>query len=106
MTIMHYNYVTSPELQASIVEPILLSCINGSTIDNLRLIIQKTLSISFNNLKSYLFCLIDYEIISYNGQKRLFMVEDDGFSLLEMIEKEKIQKGISIEDILITFECI
>ena len=55
-------------------------------------------------IKNYLFYLIDFEAISYNGQKKIFKISDGGLDLLEMIDKEKKQKK-DIKDIIITFEC-
>jgi len=43
-------------------------------------------------IKNYLFYLIDFEAISYNGQKKIFKISDGGLDLLEMIDKEKKQK--------------
>jgi len=39
-----------------------------------------------------LFYLIDFEAISYNGQKKIIKISDGGLDLLEMIDKEKKQK--------------
>ena len=55
-------------------------------------------------IKNYLFYLIDFEAISYNGQKKIFKISDGGLDLLEMIDKEKKQKK-DTKDIIITFEC-
>ena len=55
-------------------------------------------------IKNYLFYLIDFEAISYNGQKKIIKISDGGLDLLEMIDKEKKQKK-DIKDIIITFEC-
>ena len=43
-------------------------------------------------IKNYLFYLIDFEAISYNGQKKIIKISDGGLDLLEMIDKEKKQK--------------
>jgi hypothetical protein len=55
-------------------------------------------------IKEYLFYLIDYELVSYNGQKQIFSIEYWGFGLLDMIDEEKRQEKIDIDDITITFE--
>ena len=62
------------------------------------------LTIPYAIIKIYLFYLIDFEAISYNGQKKIFKISDGGLDLLEMIDKEKKQKK-DIKDIIITFEC-
>jgi hypothetical protein len=53
-----------------------------------------------------LFYLIDYELVSYKGQKKLFIIENGEFGLLDMIDAEKRQEGTNIIDITITFENI
>ena len=60
--------------------------------------------ISSNKIKRYLFYLIDYDLVSYNGQKRLFSIEKGGLEILSMIDKEKREERISIGDIVITIE--
>ncbi len=95
----------SPELQAVIVEPILLSCIDGSAIDNLVCTIQRILpSFSYTILKKYLFHLINYELISYNGQEQIFVIEIGGHDLLDWIKINKIDMNIGNEDIVISLE--
>ena len=49
--------------------------------------------------------MIDYEVISYNGQKRAFTTTEEGQHLLDMIDKEKREVNKDISDIIITFEC-
>src|SRR5919112_6377565 len=78
----------TPALKASIVEPILICCINGISINDLEREMQKTTPLSINNLKKYLLYLVDYQIISYNGQRHEYAIENDGFDLLDIIMKE------------------
>jgi len=52
-----------------------------------------------------LFYLIDYGLVSYNGQKQIFVIEDGGNDLLCMIEEKKRQLTTNINNITITFEC-
>ncbi len=99
------NYdIKSPKLQAVIVEPILLSCINGVSICQLSFEIQSMLPLPYLVLKKYLFNLINYELVSYNGQKQVYKTEDGGFDLLYMINKEKKMTTVDGEDIVITIE--
>ena len=105
MSIAHNKDIRSPELQADIIEPILLSCVNKISYYVLALAIQRIMPISFWELKRYLFYLIDYGLISYDGRKQIFTIEDGGFGLLDMIDKEKQQRKNNIKDIMITFEC-
>ena len=104
MNITHNKNLISPKLKASVVEPILISCINEISIYELEIIIQKILPLSKGSIKRYLFYLIEYGLISYNGQKQIVSIEDEGFNLLDMIVEEKRQQGTTIDDIMISFE--
>jgi hypothetical protein len=94
----------TPSLKAAIVEPILVCCINGISINDLECEMQKTTPLSTNSLKKYLLYLVDYQIISYNGQRHLYTIERDGYDLLDMIMKEKRVMKSNRDDIIITFE--
>jgi hypothetical protein len=106
MSVTYIKYSESLVLEAAVIETILLSCINKVSIYILALAIQKIISISISNLKRYLFYLIDYGLISYKDQKKLFIIENGEFGLLDMIDAEKRQEGTDIIDITITFENI
>jgi hypothetical protein len=105
-----YKDIKTPELQASIVEPILLRCTNKVSFYVLALAIQQIVPMSFSDLKKYLFYLIDYGFVSYNGQEQMFTIRDEGFGLLDMIDvyiESEIERGLEgtgINDIVITFE--
>ena len=105
MSIIHNKDIKSPKLQAVIVEPILIGCIKKITLPEILFDIQRILPLSDTVIKKYLFYLIDYELISYDGQKQMYILEEGGFSLLDMIEREKRQEITNINDITITFEC-
>jgi len=98
------NNNRSPKLKASIIEPILLLCINGISIYELSFEIQRILPIPYNALKKYLFYLVSYELISYNGQRQIFVTEDGGLDLLYKIHKEKQNTLTNNEDFTITIE--
>jgi hypothetical protein len=105
MSIIHKKDIKSPELRASIIEPILLSCIDGINNFELESIIKIILPLYYTTIKEYLFYLIDYELVSYNGKRRKFSIEYGGFGLLDMIDEEKRREKIGIDEIMITFEC-
>jgi hypothetical protein len=48
--------------------------------------------------------MIEYGLVSYDGQKRVFTIEDRGFDLFDMINEEKTQHRTDINDITITLE--
>jgi predicted transcriptional regulator len=105
MNISHNKDIKPPVLQAAIVEPILKFCANGITMYDLRLKADSMLSLMYDIAKKYLFYLIDYGFVSYNGQKQIFVIEEVGYDLLCMIEEEKRRLTTNINNITITFEC-
>lgn len=104
MSFTNYDNIKSPKLKAVIVEHILKYCVNGVSICELLCSIQSTLPLEYKTLKKYLFYLINYELVSYDGQKQSYMTEDGGFDLLHMINKEKKMAVENSEDIVITIE--
>ena len=54
--------------------------------------------------KKYLLYLVDYHIVSYNGQRHVYAIEHDGFDLLDMIMKEKRVMNANMDDLVITLE--
>jgi hypothetical protein len=69
-----------------IVECILLLCLRGATFDDLMQLMPLS---SAELLKKYLFYLIDYDLISYNGQNRVYTIKDIGLQILSRTIKEK-----------------
>lgn len=45
----------------------------------------------------------EYRFVSYNRQKRIFTIENEGLNLLDIIEDEKRYEKKSINEIIITF---
>lgn len=99
-----------PKLHAIIVESILICCDDGSSFENLVLVLQrKLLSTSLPRpshyaIKKNLFHLINCDLIKYSGQKREYNLREEGFDLLVWIKREKIKMNADIKDILITIE--
>ena len=60
--------------------------------------------LSRNRLKKHLVCLIDYELVTYNGQNKLLVIEEDSLVLLDKINREKEIEMVGSEDIIITIE--
>lgn len=64
---------------------LLLLCTMETTFDDLmQLMIPSSPAI----LKKYLFYLIDYDFISYSGQKQVYLIKDRGLELLSRIMME------------------
>ncbi|MGN6622819.1 MAG: hypothetical protein ACTHKK_01585 [Candidatus Nitrosocosmicus sp.] len=104
MSILNDNDKKSPELKASIVEPILSFCSSAITFNFLLVAIQKIFQLSPYDLKIYLFYMIEYGVVFYNGRKQEFKIDKGGIDLLHLLKNEKIQKKDIINDITITFE--
>jgi hypothetical protein len=86
------NYLKLHKLKGIIVEYILLYCINYSSILEISFEIQRISPIPCSSVKRYLFYLIDYEFISYNGQKKMFLTEKkDLICCIKSIERKKMQ---------------
>jgi len=86
--------IKSPKLKTVIVENILiLLYLKDFTISELLFEFQKRLPYSYSSscklFKKYLVYLADYELISYNGQRKTYVIEDNGLDLLNWISKEK-----------------
>lgn len=67
------------------LEFILSLCAREATFDDL---MQLMISSSPEILKKYLFYLIDYDFISYSGQKQVYLIKDKGLELLSRIMME------------------
>jgi predicted transcriptional regulator len=100
----HNTTIKSQELEAIIVEQILAICINGARFNELKDAIQKVASFSHYILKKYLFYLIEYGIISYQGQNQMYIITWEGLNLLFIINIEKGIRQSDIEDIVICLE--
>jgi hypothetical protein len=94
----------SPKLKAVIVESILVYCLDGASIWELSFEIQRIMPLPYNALKKYLFYLISYEILSYDGQRQVYLIEDGGYDLLDTINREKRKTMVNSEDIMIAIE--
>jgi hypothetical protein len=66
---------------------LLLLCTAEVTFDDL---MQLMISASPIILKKYLFYLIDYDLIFYNGQKQTYLIKGKGLKVLSGIIKDKI----------------
>lgn len=89
-------------LKVSIVEPILVSCINDVSFSEIYLKLQKITSGRI--LKEYLFHLIDGLFIVYNGKKRTFKTCECGFELLYLIHIQADRNIVDYKDLSIKVE--
>jgi|SRR6476659_8733996 predicted transcriptional regulator len=100
--------IKSPKLKGEIVENILmLLYLKDYSISDLLYHIKKKLPYlsSYQIFKKYLVYLADYELISYNGQRHAYHIEENGIDLLDLIDKEKKRAMIvDSKDVTITIE--
>lgn len=95
----------SPDLEAVFVEKILQACISQASLSELRHAIRGIWpSPSIDSLKKYLFYLIEYYLIIYHGNNRVFVLTSIGIELLYTIKTEKKISKKSINDIVISLE--
>src|ERR687897_2962624 len=99
----HDHTIKSQELEAIIVDQILAICINGARFNELKDVTQRVASFSRYILKKYLFYLIEYGIISYQGQNQVYVITWEGLNLLSIINIEKRIRH-SDKDIVICLE--
>ena len=102
MNIHHHKELESPKLRADIIESILISCIKGEPNLDTLYKNQKVLPIKQNIIKKYIF-LIEFGVISYNGQKQVFTMEESVWDLLNIIEDEKTNNKTDIQNFIFTF---
>jgi predicted transcriptional regulator len=86
------------ELDANIVKHVLEICSNDATIIRL---ISNLRDVSCYTLKEYLFYLITCDLISYNGEKKVYTIKYEGWKLLLMINSAKNKIDAGNENIVI-----
>ena len=91
-------------MQAVIFQPILLMGVKGSPIQRINWNIQRLLPISKELIKKYLFYLIEYRLINYNGAIHSFYTSNTGVNLLFKIERKKLTEKITTSEILLYLE--
>jgi predicted transcriptional regulator len=103
---MYYDNpaIKSPELEAVIVEQILVVCVNSTRFNELFDTIRRITSFSRYTLKKYLFHLIEYGIISYKGETQVYVITRTGLELLSIMNIEKRTTQLDFKDIVICLE--
>jgi len=96
-----YPAIKSPELQAVIVEQILVVCVNRTRFNELFDTLRRITSFSRYILKKYLFHLIEYGIISYKGENLVYVVTRTGLELLSIMNRERKTTQLDFKDIVI-----
>lgn len=96
-----YRKKRSPILQGNVVECLLQNFIKQCTFED---IMTKVDTQSIFAVKTYLFILINHDLISYHGKKRLFVIELEGYNLLKYIYLENARSKIHSNEIKIIIE--
>lgn len=90
-------------LSANLIESILQACSNETSISEM-----KNAGTSYYTIKKCLFYLIEFGMIFYNGEKRVYHIRYEGWNLLSHINAAKkemmVTDGFGNEDIVISFE--
>lgn len=89
-------------LNVSIVEPILLSCIDGKSFPDIQLNLQKVTTETV--LKEYLFHLVEGHFITYSGKNRVYLIGKFGLELLNLIYIQKERKIVGYFDLSLKVE--
>lgn len=77
-------------LKVSIIEPILISCINEASLSDIYSYLHKvTPNITENDSKEHLFYLINGYFIEYNGSNKKYIISQDRFELLGVIYSQR-----------------
>ncbi len=96
------NKEQSIYLKVSIVEPILMSCIDGALFSDLSLNLQR--AVTEKRLKEYLLHLINGLFITYHGKKRIYLICDNGIDLLGLIYIQNERNIVDYLDLSIKVE--
>lgn len=91
-------------LKVSITEPILLACINGSLFSEIDLSVQRVIPTCELVLREYIFYLVSNSFISYNGIRKIYLIEPAGLDLLEIIYEQAKRRIIDYVDLTIKIE--
>ena len=73
-------------LYSDILEHILIWCIDKISIYELSSKIQTKFTLSYALLKKYLFYLIDFQYVSYDGQRHVYITEKRRMEMLFVIK--------------------
>lgn len=99
------NNNTNPVyLKIAITEPILLACINGSSISEIYLSVQRVIPTSELVLREYIFYLLNSSFISYNGIEKIYFIEPAGLELLEIIYFQAERRIVEYSDLTLKIE--
>jgi hypothetical protein len=85
----------SLKLEAELVEVILEACANETIFSELSYLLDYAY-LPRDTLKRYLFFLIEYDLISYDGRNKVFVITKQGWDVLSTASRTSI-KSIVLE---------
>jgi hypothetical protein len=80
-------------LRVAITEPILVACIDGASLSEICLGVQKTISTTKRDIRNYLFHFINTFLVSYKGIRKMYFITPRGLDVLELIYFQR-ERGI------------
>ncbi len=86
------------QLDIDTVEMILESCIDRASLESLMYFI----GVPHTFLKVQLFHLIEYNMVSYAGQERVFFLTKEGWKLLSVIDETKYLANLNEDEYIET----
>ena len=101
----------APKLRAVLVVLLLRSTIKGIATSNIDKLIRNLTSssghissLTMHTIKKYLYYLIEYDLILYDGTNQVFIIRNSGINLLAIIITSIKKYSLDIEKMLIGFE--
>lgn len=91
-------------LRTSIVEPILLACMDQVSFSSIANNVQKSEYIPETVLKKYLFHLINGSFVKYDGSRKVFILCHCGAELLHLIYCQIQNNSMHYQDLTIKVE--
>ena len=91
-------------LKVVIIEPILLTCIDGSSFSEIDRCLQRVVLTSELVLREYIYYLLNSSFISYNGIEKKYFIEPAGLELLEIIYVQVERKIVEYSDLTLKIE--
>ncbi len=98
------NGVNVIYLKAAITESILLSSIKGSSFSEIISCIPRVISIPEGILSEYIYHLVNNSFIFYNRIRKVYLIEENGWDLLNMIYSQCTGLITNYADLIIELE--
>ncbi len=91
----------STKLEAFIVEPILMACMDDATIEEIGKRIEIQIPSHLSITKEYLFFLVEFGLVFYDGRRRIFSIGNEGWEMIHTLSRKKKSNVVDIKDIVI-----